>query len=192
MLLTCDQLLITLTVLEWVSRHLCSYLRSSVGRKNYWLVLVKVCRKFLCCPAYPIYINMVLCMLFAWGMEFKFLADPRGYFTRIRQGCHTGTKAEISLARCQWSYPKGHGHIGPELNHNKTCRLTFDISRALVGNKIVDYSDVVGVSPACAAPTISSISTLHLISMYCTKSTVRRADVSYITNLTVIMCEPCA
>ena len=36
---------------------------------------------------------------------------------------------------------------------------TSDISRTLVGNKIVDHSDVVGASPIGTAPTISSFST---------------------------------
>ena len=36
---------------------------------------------------------------------------------------------------------------------------TSNISRTLVGNKIVDNSDVVGASPAGAAPTTSSFST---------------------------------
>ena len=114
-------------------------------------------------PVIPIYIyiHMVSCRLFTWGMEFKFLADPRGYLTHIRQGFHTGTKAEISLSRCQWSYPKGHGHIGPEQNYNKTCRLTFDISRALVGHKIVDHSDVIGAS-------LPALLQLHLHSRLCT------------------------
>ena len=38
-------------------------------------------------------------------------------------------------------------------------RKTSGISRALVGNKIVDNSDVVGASPVGAAPTTSSFST---------------------------------
>ena len=36
---------------------------------------------------------------------------------------------------------------------------TSNISRTLVGNKIVDHSDVVGASPVGAAPTTSSFST---------------------------------
>ena len=36
---------------------------------------------------------------------------------------------------------------------------TTDISRTLVGNKIVDHSDVVGTLPVGAAPTKSSFST---------------------------------
>ena len=35
-------------------------------------------------------------------------------------------------------------------------RKTSNISRTLVGNKIVDNSDVVGASPVGAAPTTSS------------------------------------
>ena len=52
--------------------------------------------------------------------------------------------------------------------HNSLCvrhftsryyRKTSNISRTLVGNKIVDNSDVVGASPVGAAPTTSSFST---------------------------------
>ena len=43
--------------------------------------------------------------------------------------------------------------------HNDTYRKTSNISRTLVGNKIVDNSDVVGASPVGAAPTTSSSST---------------------------------
>ena len=35
-------------------------------------------------------------------------------------------------------------------------RKTSNIRRTLVGNKIVDHSDVIGASPVGAAPTISS------------------------------------
>ena len=38
-------------------------------------------------------------------------------------------------------------------------RKTSNISHTLVGNKIVDHSDVVGASPVGAAPTTSSVST---------------------------------
>ena len=40
-----------------------------------------------------------------------------------------------------------------------TYRKTSNMSRTLVGNKIVDNSDVVGASPVGAAPTASSFST---------------------------------
>ena len=38
-------------------------------------------------------------------------------------------------------------------------RKTSNISGTLVGNKIVDHSDVVGASPVGTAPTTSSFST---------------------------------
>ena len=38
-------------------------------------------------------------------------------------------------------------------------RQVSNIRRALVGNKIVDHSDVVGASPVGAVPTTSSFST---------------------------------
>ena len=38
-------------------------------------------------------------------------------------------------------------------------RQTFNICRTLVGNKIVDHSDVVGAAPTGDAPTTSSFST---------------------------------
>ena len=38
-------------------------------------------------------------------------------------------------------------------------RQVSNISRTLVGNKIVDHSDVVGAPPVGAAPTTSSFST---------------------------------
>ena len=41
----------------------------------------------------------------------------------------------------------------------KAYRTTSNISRTLVGNKIVDNSDVVGAAPVGAAPTTSSFST---------------------------------
>ena len=42
---------------------------------------------------------------------------------------------------------------------NKKYRQTSNISCTLVGNKIVDHSDVVGASPIGAAPTTSLFST---------------------------------
>ena len=42
---------------------------------------------------------------------------------------------------------------------SNTYRKTSNISCTLVGNKIVDTSDVVGASPVGAAPTTSSFST---------------------------------
>ena len=47
----------------------------------------------------------------------------------------------------------------PLLQSNSYYRKVSNISRTLVGNKIVDHSDVVGASPVGAAPTTSSFST---------------------------------
>ena len=44
-------------------------------------------------------------------------------------------------------------------NLTGTYRQVSDIRRTLVGNTIVDHSDVVGASPVGAAPTTSSFST---------------------------------
>ena len=57
---------------------------------------------------------------------------------------------------------------------NMEYRKTSNISHTLVGNKIVDNSDVVGASPVGAAPTTSSFSTYHLASMDWAKATARR------------------
>ena len=46
-----------------------------------------------------------------------------------------------------------------ENDEHFSYRKTSNIRRALVCNKIVDHSDVVGASPVGAAPTTSSFST---------------------------------
>ena len=55
------------------------------------------------------------------------------------------------------------------------CQVS-NISRSLVGNKIVDHSDVVGASPVGTAPTTSSFSTYHLASMDWAKATARQDE----------------
>ena len=52
-------------------------------------------------------------------------------------------------------------------------RKTSNISRILVGNKIVDNSDRVGASPVGAAPTTSSFSTSQPASMDWAKTTAK-------------------
>ena len=77
--------------------------------------------------------------------------------------------------------------------YNEVYRQVSNISRTLVGNKIVDHSDVVGASPVGAAPTTSSFSTLHSASIYCAKTTTSRYEkhlsygfgASYIRDFTV-------
>ena len=51
-----------------------------------------------------------------------------------------------------------------ESSSSSIYRKISNIRRTLVGNKIVDHSDVVGASPVGAAPTTSSFSTWHLAS----------------------------
>ena len=60
----------------------------------------------------------------------------------------------------------------------KTCIYckNSNISRTMVGNKIVDHSDVIGAVPIGAAPTTSSFSTQHLASMDWAKTTVKQDE----------------
>ena len=61
---------------------------------------------------------------------------------------------KISSAKW-WPFCSGED----ELKEIYIYRKTSSISRTLVGNEIVDNSDVVGASPVGAAPTTSSFST---------------------------------
>ena len=71
----------------------------------------------------------------------------------------------------RWMHLWG-GHTGVSSHNTEGCvprsewprmvteyRQVSNIRRTLVGNKIVDHSDVVGASPVGAAPTTSSFST---------------------------------
>ena len=62
-------------------------------------------------------------------------------------------------------------HYG--LQSSEYCK-TCNIRPTLVGNKIVDHSDVVGASPVGAAPTTSSFSTKHLASRDSEKTAARQ------------------
>ena len=55
-------------------------------------------------------------------------------------------------------------------------RQVSKIRRTLVGNKIVDHSDVVGASPVGAAPTTTSFSTYDLASLDWAKTIARRDE----------------
>ena len=78
--------------------------------------------------------------------------------------------------------------------HFSEYRQTSNISCTLVGNKVVDHSDVVGASPVGAAPTTPSFSTKHLASLDWAKTTARWDEKhlsfgiwrNFITGLTVI------
>ena len=57
------------------------------------------------------------------------------------------------------------------LGHFCSYHQTSNISCILGGNNVADHSDVVGASPVDAAPTTSSFSTYHLVSMVWAKTT---------------------
>ena len=62
---------------------------------------------------------------------------------------------------------------------HENYRNTFNISRTLVCNKIVDYSDVVGAYPVGAAPTTSSYLTKNLASNDWVKATARQDEIHF-------------
>ena len=64
----------------------------------------------------------------------------------------------------------------PAPAEDNTYRKTSNISGNLVGNKIVDHSDVVGASPVVAAPTTSSFSTWQLASRDSAKKAARQYE----------------
>ena len=68
-----------------------------------------------------------------------------------------------------------HGCAGPFCRYRKFS----NIRRTLVGNKIVDHSDVVGASPVGAAPTTSSFSTWHLASRDSRKTAAKTVRESF-------------
>ena len=70
------------------------------------------------------------------------IADMIDHFSRV----HSDSLMDESFARSVCT-------------DTRTYRKTSDISSTLVGNKIVDHSDVVGASPVGAAPNTSSFST---------------------------------
>ena len=87
---------------------------------------------------------------------------------RVKPFTYWAVLGNIKMAQIVEIVP--HGRQRPVyLTYSKT----FNISRTLVGNKIVDSSDVVGASPVGAAPTTSSFSTKHLASMDWAKTTAR-------------------
>ena len=64
-----------------------------------------------------------------------------------------------------WTIPNFAGPSLAQPKYNQLLyyyRHVYNIRRTLVGNNILDHSDVVGASPVGAAPTISSFSIWHL------------------------------
>ena len=73
-------------------------------------------------------------------------------------------------------------------HYKENYRETSIISRTLIGNKIVDHSDVVGASPVGAAPTTSTFPTQYLALMDWAKTTARR-ETSKVLDLVVLILE---
>ena len=64
-----------------------------------------------------------------------------------------------------------------------TYRKISNIRRTLVGNKIVDHSDVVGASPVGAAPTTSSFSNWYLAYFYLMTLLLRMVTFSHWSSM---------
>ena len=77
-----------------------------------------------------------------------------------------------------WSISTASFRVTPltlrQLSDYNCYRQSSDISRTLVGSTIVDHSDEVGARSVGAAPTTSSFSTEHLISLDWAKTTAKR------------------
>ena len=77
---------------------------------------------------------------------------------------YTGTQLQLPIV---------HVNSSLYLFDYSMYRQVSNTRRTLVGNQIVDHSDVVGASPVGAAPTTSSFSTKHLASTDWVKTTTR-------------------
>ena len=82
-----------------------------------------------------------------WG-QYKEVLFEYAYSIHMYQ-----VPQDVLYVRVVYAFCNERGRIR---NH---YRKTSNISRTLVGNKIVENSDVVGASPVGAAPTASSFST---------------------------------
>ena len=95
---------------------------------------------------------------------------------RIRTQALHLTNIEISIIKMRWSQDHFYNLHNAHLHTWKDYHHTSNIRCTLVGNKIVDHSDVVGASPVHVAPTTSSFSTWQLVSMDWAKTTARRDE----------------
>ena len=69
--------------------------------------------------------------------------------------------SEVLWPSVQGNFKGSAQDVYPSYEFKNHYPKVSDIRRNLVGNKIVDHSDVVGASPVGAAPTTSSLSTWH-------------------------------
>ena len=106
-------------------------------------------------------------ILFYYGLALATLNQClpewfRGTWTILLQSrhkCILQTAINKLVNKLQQKYLTNCGCIPSGTMYNGSYRETSNIRRTLVGNKIVDHSDVVGASPVGAAPTTSSFST---------------------------------
>ena len=98
-----------------------------------------------------------------WDVEMSSVNDANSFIPWVDIFMCAGIRTSNALwfNKVIWSY----GTVYATASHIVTNILEFDyrktsnIRRILVGNKIVDHSDVVGASHVGAAPTTSSFST---------------------------------
>ena len=113
-------------------------------------------------------------------------AEPPEVLSRMSRLVTQATERERKLARARsqrlkqaaWSLAGesvSRGFAGRGALEGYPSHYTSLIRRTLVGNKIVDHSDVVGASPVGTAPTTSSFST-YLASLDWAKTTARRDE----------------
>ena len=156
-------------------------LQSTIGMHIYyissWLTETWWC---ICVSVYFVNIGSLTGFEAAWGqIEFLSIAPFRTNFTeiwiKIQNFSFQKMHLKMSLANIwpYWPFCSGHNVLNyawvSYFNWHNWCnstndyipyyRKTSNISRTLVGSKIVDNSDVVGASPVGAAPTTSSFST---------------------------------
>ena len=88
--------------------------------------------------------------------------------------CLRGTATTSLMCTGQWK--RKMGELSAVLTRIYMYRQVSNIRCTLVGNWIVDHSDVVGASSVGVAPTTSSFSTWHMASKYCAKTTASRTE----------------
>ena len=107
------------------------------------------------------YAHGIVVLCFVVVMQL-FIMNSHEVFIHIHQGCFAGTGTIVRLPQCQWNKPDGYGIISQCITttkHSKAntvciflgiyCnvdshRQISNISRTLIGNKIVGHSDVIG------------------------------------------------
>ena len=121
-------------------RMVCSKAYPRIHYLIFPFLCVSISPKYKSYPSILLTIHVLLCVVAVWYLQIN---------------C-TGDKEVINIAPKPVKLP---WRIWINEYQNIKYRKISNISRTLVGNKIVDHSDVVGASPVGAAPTTSSFST---------------------------------